>query len=38
MTLAAKAGIIEMGGLGFGTEHRNQVPAVHGLRNSVLLK
>ena len=30
--LAARAGIIEKGGLGFGAEHRNQVPAVHGLR------
>jgi hypothetical protein len=30
--LAAKAGIIEKDGLGYGKEHRNQVPAVHGLR------
>ena len=30
--LAARAGIIQKGGLGFGAEHRNQVPAVHGLR------
>ena len=30
--LAARAGIIEQGGLGYGKEHRNQVPAVHGLR------
>jgi hypothetical protein len=30
--LAARAEIVEKGRLGFGTGHRNQVPAVHGLR------
>jgi hypothetical protein len=30
--LAARAGIIKKGGLGLSTEHRNEVPAVHGLR------
>jgi integrase len=30
--LATKAGIIKKGNLGYGKDHRNEVPAVHGLR------
>ena len=30
--LAARAGIVQKGGLGFGAEHRNAVSSVHGLR------